>query len=163
MSMSTTDDEVSALMAEAKSLIGGTEDGAIVALCEKVLKLLVAIGLVLLNVAINPMSVGVHFDNRDGLGIKAEWVHELASKIVRFGFRWSACTDAICIEEDDLKSISTFTVKLQSRSSKLGRQASNDILYGSLACSHLNQWLVAALRSAECTEKGNVHRWSNVG
>ena len=74
-------------------------------------------------------------------------------KAMRFGFRWSACTDAICIEDDGLKSSSTFTVKLQSRSSKLGRQASNDILYGSLACSQLNKWLVAALCSAECTEK----------
>ena len=140
-------------MAEAESIIRGTDDGAIVALCEKVLKLLAAIGLVLLNVAINPMLVGVHPDSRDGLGIKTDWMHRLAFKIMRFGFRWSACTDAICIEEDGLKSSSTFTVKLQSRSSKLDRQASNDILYGSLACSHLNQWLVAALCSAECTDK----------
>ena len=48
MSLSPTDEEVSALMAEAESLIGGTEDGAIVALCDKVLKLLAAIGLVFL-------------------------------------------------------------------------------------------------------------------
>ena len=68
MSLSPTDEEVSALMAEAESLIGGTEDGAIVALCEKVLKLLAAIGLVFFNVAINPMLVGVHVDSRDGLG-----------------------------------------------------------------------------------------------
>ena len=145
--------EVDALIEKATLTMQGRGDGAIVELCEKILCLLAALGLVLWNVRLKPLSVGVHFDNRDGLGIKADYMVKLAAKIFRSGFRWNACTDAICCEDDDLGRIADFTINLQSRSSSLGQQTRREIQYGSLACSHLNQWLVAGLCSAENDEK----------
>jgi len=150
--MASAHDQISDHMKDCKSLLQGEKDGAIVALCEKVLKLLLVIGLAIENVILHPLTVGVHFDNRYGVGIKAEYMHKLAAKIYRSGFRWTACSDAICIEEDDNGGIGKFTRSLQARSSKLGKQNIDDIRYGSVACSHLNQWLVAALCGAECDE-----------
>ena len=141
--------EIDALMQKAAATLQGKSEGAIVAMCERVLDLLVGVGLVMLNVSINPMQVGIHYDNRYGLGVKVDYMHGLAAKIFRSGFRWSACTDAICSEEDDRGSTGNFTTKLQTRTNKLGKQTSRDIHYGSLACSHLNQWLVAVLCAAE--------------
>ena len=143
--------EVDKLMNDVRKVLSGQKKDAIVALCEKVLKLLSIIGLVVYNVQIRPHHVGVHPDNRYGLGVKAELMVKLAIQIFRSGFRWSACGDAICAEEDG-GYIADFTANLQKRSSKLGKQSKSAVHYGSLACSHLNQWLVAALCSAECDE-----------
>ena len=93
--------EVDGLLHNAEEIIKGQSKGAIVALCEKVLVLLVGLGLAMYNVSIACMQVGVHPHNRYGLGIKTNFMHELCAKIVRSSFRWSACTDAICVEEDD--------------------------------------------------------------
>ena len=111
--------EIDALMEKAASVLKGKKVDAIVALCEKVLSLLAIIGLVVYNVSIKPMNVGVHFDNRYGLGIKADYMQKLAAKIFRSGFRWSACVDAICSEEDDGHRIGLYTMKLQKRSSSM--------------------------------------------
>ena len=145
--------EIDKLMQTVDNVLQGKKKDAIVALCEKVLSLLAIIGLVVYNVTIKAMNVGVHFDNRYGLGVKADYMQKLGTKIFRSGFRWSACVDAICTEETDDHQIGKFTMKLQKRSSLFGRQRTTDVHYGSLACSHLNQWLVAALSSAECDEK----------
>ena len=85
------------------------------------------------------MSVGVSPDNRYGVGIKVDYLHRLAAKLFRSGFRWSACTDAICMEDNDEQRIAHFTIKLQSQSKQLGQQDKSEIRYGSLACSHPNQ------------------------
>ena len=91
-------EKIDTLMKEAKSAMQGKKKGAIVAICEKVISLLAIAGLAVFNVVIKPMNVGVHPDNRYGLGVKAEYMHKLAAKIFRSGFRWSACSDAICQE-----------------------------------------------------------------
>ena len=145
--------EIDGLMEKAASAIKVKKQDAIVAICEKVISLLTTIGLAMHNVVIKPMNVGVHPDNRYGLGVKADYMQKLAAKIFRSGFRWSACVDAICTEETYDHQVAMFTTKLQKRSALLGRQTTSEIHYGSLACSHLNQWFVAALSSAECEEK----------
>ena len=78
--------EVDALIEKATLTMQGRGDGAIVELCEKIICLLASLGLVLFNVRLKPMSVGVHFDNRYGLSIKADNMVKLAAKIFRSGF-----------------------------------------------------------------------------
>ena len=105
--------QIDELMNNAQHVMQGTKKEAIVALCENVLRLLAAIGLLTHNVLIKPMNVGVHYDNRYGLGIKSGYVAILGGSLFRSGFRWTACTDAICVEEDDDHNIAEFTIKLQ--------------------------------------------------
>ena len=114
--------EIDKLMQTVDNVLQGKKKDAIVALCEQVIKLLHVVGLALFDVTIHALNVGVHFDNRYGLGVKARLMQILGHQIFRSGFRWSACTDAICVEEDDKGNIGRFTLSLQSRSSKLGRQ-----------------------------------------
>ena len=108
--------EIAGLMENAASVLKGKKQDAIVAICEKAISLLAIIGLATFNVVIKPMNVGVHPDNRYGLGVKADYMQKLAAKIFRSGFRWSACVDAICTEETDDHHIGMFTTKLQKRS-----------------------------------------------
>ena len=107
--------EIDCLMEKAASVMKGKKKDAIVAICENLISLLAIIGLVVYNVSIKAMNVGVHFDNRYGLGIKADFMQKRAAKIFRSGFRWSACVDAICTEEYDDHQIGNFTMKLQKR------------------------------------------------
>ena len=109
----STYSEIDGLMDKAAAAIKGKKQDAIVAICEKVISLLAIIGLATFNVVIKPMNVGVHPDNRYGLGVKADYMQKLAAKIFRSGFRWSACVDAICTEETDDHRIGMFTTKLQ--------------------------------------------------
>ena len=58
----------------------------------------------------------------------------------------------VCMQRCFEETICNFTVKLRNRSSQLGTQVKESIHYGSLACSHLNQWLVAVLTGATCDD-----------
>ena len=103
-------EHVDDLMAKARGLMQGKDvDGQIVAVCEDVLAYPGFLGLLIENVVIHPMSVGVHYNNRYGQGIKANFMDGIGSQIFRSGFRWTACSDAICMEEDDDGKIGKFT------------------------------------------------------
>ena len=60
------------------------------------------------------------------------------------------------MEDDDQQRIAKFTMELQSQSKQLGNQDKTQIHYGSLACSRLNQWFVAAHSSAMCGDKDTM-------
>ena len=104
------------------------------------------------NIQLPPKSVGVHPENRYGFGVSAAAVHRLGARIVRMGFSWAACALAICIAEGSRRKVSKFTTRMQAGSSKFGRSSENEIRYGSLACGHANQFLVAALDNEETDE-----------
>ena len=66
-------------------------------------------------------AVGVHPSNRYGIGIKANHMQLLGQKIVKMGWSWSACKEAICMEDSLSKSCQEFTVAFQSKSDKFGK------------------------------------------
>ena len=87
--------------------------------------------------------VGVHPSNRDGYGVSEEAVHSLGGDIVLLGFSMSATASAVCIEDGDGK-VAEFTKKICNGSEKLASVQPSEIKYGSLSCSHTNQFLRAA-------------------
>lgn len=131
-------------MSFRKGKISNQEKSAIVGALDEVLKLLEADGF-LSKLQIPPKKVGVHPRNRYGFGVHANNVHRLGAQIVAMGWSWAACAMAICVGETSRRSISSFTTKLQRGTKKLGKSNPNEIEYGSLACGHSNQFLIACL------------------
>jgi hypothetical protein len=66
------------------------------------------------------------------------------------GFSLQACKDAVCMEDDGRCRI--FTARLSSCSPRLSVPAEGQIKYGSLACSHTNQFLCCLLDEVESDE-----------
>ena len=64
--------KVDNLVLEATQCVRGKEQGQVVALCEEIIDSLVLVGWALKNVELPPLSVGVHPDNRYGVGIKVD-------------------------------------------------------------------------------------------
>ena len=100
-----------------------------------------------------PKCVGIHPSNRYGFGVSAAQVHHLGAQIVRMGWSWSACALAVCIADGATRRSAAFTAKMQRGSEKFGKSVENEIRYGSLACGHTNQFLVAALDRAVSDEE----------
>ena len=100
-----------------------------------------------------PTMVGVHPQNRSGYGVSAMEVHALGADICAMGWSPAATTHAVCVEDDAQGSIAAFTTKLSNSSAGLGKVPAAEIKYGSLACSHTNQFLVAALCGAESEQE----------
>ena len=76
-------------------------------------------------------------------------VHTLGKEIAGNGWLWSATASAICVEDSADHKIATFTHKLASSTTGLGIVDKSEIKYGSLACSHTNQFMVAVLCGVE--------------
>ena len=91
-----------------------------------------------------PRKVGVHKANRNGYGIAAPAVHTLGAEIVTMGRCPPATAHAVCIE-DPSGETGSWTSNLAKISPGLGNVPADEILYGSLACSHTNAFLVAVL------------------
>ena len=134
-----------------KGKLSNHEKSAIVGALDEVLKLLEGDGF-LSKLQIPPKRVGVHPKNRYGFGVHANNVHRLGARIVAMGWSWVACALAICVGETSRRCISSFTTKLQKGSKKFGKSNPNEIEYGSLACGHSNQFLVACLDGAYTDE-----------
>lgn len=96
-----------------------------------------------------PKFVGVHPANRGGYGVSAVEVHALGRDIVQMGWSPAATAHAVCIEDGPDKSIAKFTARLSRGTPGLGVVEESTIKYGSLACSHTNQFLVAVLSQVE--------------
>ena len=96
-----------------------------------------------------PRLVGVHPANRGGYGVSAVEVHALGRDIVKMGWSPAATAHAACIEDGPDKSIAKFSVRLSRSTPGLGVVDESTIKYGSLACSHTNQFLVALLSEVE--------------
>ena len=75
-----------ALAAKVDSLIQQVEQGkGLVKSGKQIVELLRAEGLVQ-KLTLPPKCVGVHPDNRDGLGLSSVEVHSLLSDVLEFGF-----------------------------------------------------------------------------
>ena len=97
------------------------------------------------RVKLPPRLVGVHPDNRGGFGVSGSEVHRLGSDIVGMGWSHAATAHAVCVEDSADHKTATFTTSLAQSSPGLGVVDPEEIKYGSLSCSHTNQFLVAAL------------------
>ena len=85
--------------------------------------------------------VGVHRQNRGGYGVSGVEVHALGADIVEMGWSHKACLHAVCVEEGPNKAIAKFTAELYEKSPGLAPLQANHIQYGSISCSHTNQFL----------------------
>ena len=124
------------------------EDARLVSIVDEVLERLESQKLAW-RMRLPPHMVGVEPANRNGYGVSAVEVHALGSDIVAMGFSPAATSHAVCVEDDEVGSVAAFSVKLSESSEGLGRIAQQQIKYGSLSCSHTNQFLIAAACGVE--------------
>lgn len=129
--------------------------GKAVSVVDDVLENLVAAGLAW-RMRLPPRHVGVHPCNRGGYGVSAIHVHDLGRDVVEMGWSPSATAHAVCIEDNAAGDIATFNVRMSSASAGLGKVPGQEIKYGSLSCSHTNQFLVAVLCAVETEEEALV-------
>jgi len=94
------------------------------------------------RVRIPPKHVGIHPQNRGGWGVTPAGVHALGSKIVAMGFLPSETSHAVCIE-DACGESRDFSQALCDTSDGLLGCSRAEVKYGSVSCSHVNQFLVA--------------------
>ena len=92
-----------------------------------------------------PAMMGVHWANRDGYGVSASEVHAIGADIVHMGWSWLACKHAVAMEDDDDKKVEAFNFKLKNSAEELADTTEGEIKFGSLSCSHTNQFLHAVL------------------
>ena len=86
-------------------------DGHLTAVCEEIIYLLYKSGLATWDVDTPPEDNGESVDSLPDECIRVDFLPALAAQIVRAGFLWSACCDAVCMQDDDLQ------MKLHSQSS----------------------------------------------
>ena len=128
---------------EIAALLRETDDGRraqVVSTVDTILKKLEQDGLAY-RMRIPAGLVGVHPANRNGYGLSSVEVHALGADIVTLGWSWSACSHAVCLEDED-SVIGKFTEQL-SLQPGLAPLSASIIKYGSLSCSHTNAFLNA--------------------
>lgn len=130
-------------IAELLASIDADDDSKMVSVIEDVLARL-EVQKLAWRARIPPRAVGVHKENRGGYGVGAPEVHRLGADITKMGWSHAATSHAVCVEDVD-GSTAKFTHKLASQSPGLPVVPASEIRYGSLSCSHTNQFLVAAL------------------
>ena len=134
-------------------LDGLTGDNAkVVSVVEEVLKKLESQKLVY-RARIHPRRVGVHPANRGGWGISVVEVHALGGEIIEMGWSMQATAHAVCVEDNASGDIAAFTCRLSSNTDGLGKVPPQEIKFGSLSCSHTNQFLVAVLCAVETEQE----------
>ena len=94
---------------------------------------------------IPPRRVGTDVDNRGGFGVSAIEVHALGAEIVEMGWSWAACEHATAFQDSFATPIALFSVQQQKANPGLGEVDVKEIQFGSLACSHTNQFLIAVI------------------
>ena len=134
---------------ECAEAIDGKEKDGLASTIEQIFEILIDIGLAY-YAYLPPMRVGVHPDNRYGLGIVASWMQTLMAKIVRMGWSDDACAGAVCVEDDDDQSCAKYTINMQQGSELFGTQTMAQIAFGSLAGGHTNQGLVGIKCGVKC-------------
>jgi hypothetical protein len=100
------------------------------------------------RVRLSPKVVGVHPKNRGGWGVSPSGSQALGDKITAMGFVVKETWHAVCIEDDTNGTIMYFTQSMFSLADGLLGQTAVDVKYGSVSCSHTNQWLNAVLAGA---------------
>ena len=120
------------------------EGGKIVMIVDAILAILLTTKLAHRQ-TLPPSVVGIHPANRDGLGVSATEVHALGVDITAMGWSPEACSHAVCIEVDTEGAIIGFTMKVKNESEGLASCTASQIAYGSLSCSHTNQFLCCVI------------------
>jgi hypothetical protein len=131
--------KIVSLIADAKG-----EGGKIVMIVDAILAILMAAKLAHRQ-TLPPGVVGIHPANRDGHGVSATEVHALGVDITAMGWSPDACSHAVCIEADTEGAIIDFTMKVKNESEGLASCTASEIAYGSLSCSHTNQFLCCVI------------------
>ena len=135
------------------SLSSVADKEKIVVAVDEVISLLVQDGLAHTDQRLHPKSVGVHPSNRYGFGVHSSRVHRLGAAIIGMGFSLAATSLAICIRDGPARKSAKFTEVLQNGSKSFGKSSPGQVRYGSLACGHTNQFLVACLDGVESKEE----------
>jgi len=136
------------------SLIAAAEKhgGKIVSCVDSILELLIDLKLAY-RMSLPPGMVGIHPANRDGYGVSATEVHALGAEIVFMGWSFLACQHAVCMEDDPSGTVAAFSAKLKNGSDGLADCQPGEIRYGSLSCSHTNQFLCCLLAGVQSEHK----------
>ena len=129
---------------EAIIAAASQKGGKVVSAVDRILQMLQEDNLAY-RVSLPPALVGIHPANRDGYGVSATEVHELGFEIVDMGWSWLACSHAVCIEADTNGDIAKYSAELKNNSEGLAKCDMQEIRYGSLSCSHTNQFLCCVL------------------
>ena len=114
----------------------------VVSLADEIVELLKADQL-LYTMRIPPWMVGAHPANRGGYGCSGMMVHSLGADIVQMGWSNEAIAHALCVEDDDSAKVVKETRSLIESSPGLAPVPAEHIKYGSLSCTHTNQFLNA--------------------
>ena len=139
---------------KVSKLIEETKNGKVVSGMAQMIEFLKANGLAR-EAVIPPSQVGVHMENRDGLGLNPMQTHSLLHDIIEVGFSF-ALTNPICIEMYGAEQVQMveFNNRLASQSQGMLPGFKDDEVYmckyASLAGSHTN----AGLR---CINAGQYH------
>ncbi|CAK0908805.1 unnamed protein product [Prorocentrum cordatum] len=124
------------------------------AAADKLAQLLLEKGLAYRATAV-PDDVGVHPDNRFGIGVEWHEVHILAGIIIRSGWSWSEVKDPVAIEvgngDEGSKQV-RFNEELVASSEGYLARASNTMKMLSIACSNTNQVLRCILHCTKSYE-----------
>ena len=97
------------------------------------------------RMSLPPPVVGINPLNRDSYGVSEPEVHALGSEIVSMGWSWHACKHAVCIEDTEGQEIAIFSAKIKNATDGLQSAAPGEVRFGSLACTHTNQFLCCVL------------------
>ena len=136
-------DRITSLLATASS-----DGGRIVSTVNTIIDILMAQQLAY-TMHIPPPKVGIHPCNRDGYGVSATEVHALGGEIVSMGWSWQACSHAVCLEDDQAGTIAAFSKRIKNQSEGLADTTGGEVSFGSLSCSHTNQFLCCVLAEVE--------------
>ena len=144
---STIDSSMSVPNPTIASLIASTSGKStdvvrVVSVADQIVQLLKADKLAYVMNA-PPWMVGVHPANRGGYGCSGMMVHSLGAEIVAMGWSHEATSHALCVEDDDSGTIAKYTASLIESSPGLAPVPVEHIKYGSLSCTHTNQFLNA--------------------
>ena len=139
-------DQIVALLGKVSNCMDNNP--AIVGIVDKVLALLLDNGLAI-TIVLPPAAVGVHPKNRYGAGLIVSNVHKLGASFKTLGFSMSETSNAVCVEDGEDGAIAAFTTALQASSPYLGKSAPHEIIAGAIACTHTNQFLLAARQTVK--------------
>ena len=89
-------------------------DAHIADVCDEIIRLLTTTGLVIHDIRTPPEDNGEPSDYLLDECIRVDWLPKLAAQLVRAGYLWSVCSDAVCKEDADQQN------KLHSQSPYLG-------------------------------------------
>ena len=135
--------KIVALIEESKGL-GDGPSAAILKIYNQIKKEAVADKLWYVR-SFSPKQVGVHLMNRGKYMVSGPASHEIGDKVDGVGFDADMLRDATAFEEPENRANEAAFLKLVEMDEHLARFRKGDIEVSSVACSHYNQFLAAAI------------------